>query len=158
MKDLFSVKRMALLTVLIVIMNVCKSMNCQVKMRVRERHLIKPTGEPDTEETTEGLQTMNRKRRLMTSTVSPELKVAPTEPRIRMKHHTQILKRTTSRKRKNNKKRRYRPQVTYNESLKTSSMHNVSERANTTGSKFTPKVINTTKKTNSYDSTKLLSL
>ena len=68
-------------------MIVCKSINSQVKMRVRERHLIKPTGEPDTEETTEGLQTMNRKRRLMTSTVSPDLKVAPTEPRIRVSNY-----------------------------------------------------------------------
>ena len=65
-------------------MMVFQSINSQVKMRVRERHLIKPTEESYTEETTEGLQTINRKRRPMTSTVSPQLKVAPTEPRIRV--------------------------------------------------------------------------
>ena len=79
---------MAFKSLLVIMMMVFQSINSQVKLRVRERHLIKPTEESYTEETTEGLQTINRKRRLMTSTVSPQLKVAPTEPRIRVSNYS----------------------------------------------------------------------
>ena len=59
--------------------------NCQVKMRVREKDLIIPTEEPATEATSEIPQHIERRRRnRLASTVSPHLKVAPTEPRIRV--------------------------------------------------------------------------
>ena len=59
--------------------------NCQLKMRVRKTDLIIPTEEPDTEATSEIPQHIKRRRRnRLTSPVSPHLKVAPTEPRIRV--------------------------------------------------------------------------
>ena len=59
--------------------------NCQVKMRVREKDLIILTKEPDTEVNSEIPQDIKRRRRnRLASTVSPHLKVTPTEPRIRV--------------------------------------------------------------------------
>ena len=63
-----------------------------------------------------------------------------------MKHPTQILKRTTSNKRSNNKKRRFRPQVTYNETSKINSVFNISKNIVLKETEDTTKVFSTTKK------------
>ena len=55
--------------------------NCQVKMRVREKDLIIPTQEPAT---TSPQHIKRRRRKGFGSTVAPHIHVAPTEPRIRV--------------------------------------------------------------------------